>query len=141
MSYSGYGALAAIGFVVIMGGYSVADRGMNYTAAKASVFRIDRTCNFVSTVKESDGREVATGLQQDCSATDEFRKIAGQDKRSMDVAGKAVVKVSYTAPQDGSYRTAELRFDGRDDQFYKLKAGDELPILISNEDPAKIRLD
>ena len=59
----------------------------------------------------------------------------------MDVAGKAVVKVSYTAPQDGSYRTGELSFDGRDDQFYKLKAGDELQILVSNEDPTKIRLD
>ena len=62
-------------------------------------------------------------------------------KRSKDVDGKAVVKVSYTAPQDGSYRTAELKFDGRDDQFYKLKAGDELPILVSNDDPGRIVLD
>src|ERR671912_500982 len=138
MSYSGYGALAAIGFVAVMGGVSMADRGMNYAAAKASVFRIDRTCNFTRTVTEADGKEVATGIEQDCSATEEFREIAGQKKRTIDVAGKAVVKVSYTAPQDGSYRTSELRFDGRDDQFYKLKAGDELPILVSNEDPTKI---
>lgn len=141
MSYSLYGAVAAIGFVAVIGGVSMADRGMNYTAAKASVFRIDRSCNFTRTVTETDGKQVASGIEQDCSATDEFRKIAGQDKRAIDVAGKAVAKVSYTAPQDGSYRTGELSFDGRDDQFYKLKAGDELPILVSNEDPAKIRLD
>lgn len=141
MSYSGYGALGAIGFVAVMGALSAADRGMNYTTAKASVFRIDRSCNFTRTVTEADGRQVATGIEQDCSATDEFRKIAAQEKRAMDIAGKAVVKVSYTAPQDGSYRTGEVRFDGRDEQFYKLKAGDELSILVSNDDPGKIRLD
>jgi hypothetical protein len=141
MSYSGYGALAAIGFVAVMGGVSMADRGMNYTAAKASVFRIDRSCSFTRTVTEPDGRQVATGIEQDCSATDEFRKIAAQEKRAMDIAGKAVVKVSYSDPKDGSYRTSELKFDGRDEQFYKLKAGDELPILVSNDDPARIRLD
>lgn len=140
MSYTGYGALAAIGFVVLMGGYAMADRGMNYTAAKASVFRIDRSCSFTRTYDGGPGNQVAEGIEQDCSATDEFRKIAGQAKRARDVAGKAVVKVSYTAPQDGSYRTSELKFDGRDDRFYKLKAGDELPILVSNDDPGKIRL-
>ena len=59
-------------------------------------------------------------------------------KRKMDVDGKAVVKVSYTAPQDGSYQTSELRLDGRDDEFYSLKAGDEIEVLVSNDDPAMI---
>ena len=63
---------------------------------------------------------------------------APDGKRKMDVDGKAVVKVTYTAPQDGSYQTSQLRYDGRDDAFYKLKAGDQIDILVSNDDPAKI---
>lgn len=52
--------------------------------------------------------------------------------------GKAIVKVSYTAPQDGSYQTSQLEFTGRDEEFYKLKAGDQIDILVSNEDRTKI---
>ena len=138
MSYSGYGALAALGLVFVVGGAHMADRGMNFTAAKGSVFRIDRECAF--TRYYEGGKQES--VRQDCSATKEFKDIsASASKRSKDVDGKAVVKVSYTTPQDGSYRTAELKFDGRDDQFYKLKAGDELPILVSNDDPGRIVLD
>ena len=137
MGYSLYGALGAMGFVVVVGGYNMIDRGMNYTAAKASVFRIDRDCGFT---RYEGGKPEK--IRQDCNATGEFKEIAGgADKRASDVDGTAVVKVSYTAPQDGSYRTSELKFTGRDDEFYKLKAGDELGILISNDDPAQIRLD
>ena len=138
MSYSGYGALAALGLVFVVAGASIADRGMNYTAAKGSVFRIDRECAF--TRYYEGGKQES--VRQDCGATKEFKDIsANASKRGKDVDGTAVVKVSYTAPQDGSYHTGELKFDGRDDRFYKLKAGDELPILVSNEDPGKIRLD
>ena len=56
----------------------------------------------------------------------------------MDIDGKAVVKVSYNAPQDGSYQTSQLRYDGRDDEFYELKAGDQIDIRVSNDDPAII---
>jgi hypothetical protein len=35
----------------------------------------------------------------------------------------------------------ELRFDGRDDEFYRLRAGDQVDILVSNSDPTKIRKD
>ena len=139
MSYSGYGALTAVGFVVLVGGYSMVDRSMNYTAAKASVFRIDRECKFTRVY--TDGKREK--ISQDCSATDEFKSIANstEGKRKMDVDGKAVVKVSYTSPKDGSYQTSELRFTGRDDPFYKLRAGDEVAILVSNDDHSKIRLD
>jgi hypothetical protein len=137
MSYSGYGALAAIGFVVLVGGYNMVDRGMNYSAARATVFRIDRECGFNTTGEGGKGELI----RQDCSATDEFKEISKADKRSKDVDGTAVVKVSYTAPQDGSSRTSELRFSGRDEEFYKLRAGDEIGILVSNDDPAQIRLD
>ena len=137
MSYSGYGALAAIGFVVVAGGYNMLDRGMNWTAARGSVFRIDRECGFTR-YYEGGKQEF---VRDDCNSTDEFKDISSAKKRGKDVDGTAVVKVSYTAPQDGSSRTSELKFTGRDDEFYKLKAGDEVAILVSNEDPAKIRLD
>jgi hypothetical protein len=49
------------------------------------------------------------------------------------------VKVSYTAPQDGSSQTSELYFTSRDDEFYDLQAGDQIDVLVSNDDPSKIR--
>ena len=136
MSYSAWGAVFAMGFVAVVGAYTAIDRGMNYKAAKASVFLIDRQCKFD---REYEGGKSETATQS-CNATDEFKAIAKapDGKRKMDVDGKAVVKVSYTAPQDGSYRTSELRFDGRDDEFYQLKAGDEINVLVSNDDPSMI---
>ena len=135
MVHSLRGMVFAIGFVAVVGGYSVVNRAANYKAAKASIFVIDRTCKF--------NREYTDGkveiVSESCNSTDEFKTISRPDgSRTMDVDGKAVVKVSYTAPQDGSYQTSELHFDGRDDEFYKLKAGDEINVLVSNDDPAKI---
>lgn len=46
------------------------------------------------------------------------------------------MKVSYTALQDGSYQISQLEFTGRDEEF--LKAGDQIDILVSNEDKTKI---
>lgn len=50
-----------------------------------------------------------------------------------------MVHLSYTAPQNGQAETGELKFDGRGDEFYRLRAGDEFDILVSNSDPTKIR--
>jgi len=130
------GMIFTILVVLGVAGYAAIDRTTNFQSAKATVFLIDRMCKFDR--KYSDGkRETVT---QSCNTTEEFASISGGNgKRRIDVDGKAMVKVSYTAPQDGSYRTSELRFDGRDDEFYALKAGDEIDILVSNEDPTKIR--
>lgn len=136
MGYSAYGALGAIGFVAIVSAYTSVDRGMNYEAAKGSVYLIDRTCNFIETTTTPDGRKTARGVKDSCISSDEWKTVRA--KRDKVVSGKAVVHVSYTAPQDGSSRTSELHFDGRDDAFYDLKAGDEIDILVSNDDPAKI---
>jgi hypothetical protein len=124
MSYSLRGAVFAMGFVAIVGGYSAVNRGMNYKRAKANVFLIDR-------------REVVT---DSCTSTDEFADLAKASpaERKKKIDGKAIVKVSYTAPQDGSYQTSQLEFTGRDEEFYKLKAGDQIDILVSNEDKTKI---
>ena len=136
MIYSLRGAVFAAGLVAVIGVWSVANRGMNYKPAKASVFLIDRQCKFDR--EYGDGKREA--VTQSCNATDEFKSIAKASggKRAKDVDGKAVVKVSYTAPQDGSYQTSQLLFDGRDDEFYQLKAGDQIDILVSNDDPTKI---
>ena len=122
--------------VAVIGGYTAIDRSMNYTPAKGSVFVIDRQCKFDR--EYSDGkREVVT---ESCNSTDEFKALAAQPaaKRKKAVDGKAEVKITYSSPKDGSYQTASLKFDGRDEEFYQLKAGDEIDILVSNDDPSKI---
>ena len=130
------GYLLGVGMVVVVGVVSSITRGMNYTPAKATVFLVDRECRFN---REYEGGKTEY-VTQSCNATDEFKTIAKAPggKRKMDVDGKAVVKVTYNAPQDGSYQTSQLRFDGRDDEFYQLKAGDQIDILVSNDDPAMI---
>ena len=136
MMHSARGAVVAVILVVIVTVTSSIDRGMNYTPAKATVFLVDRQCQFT---REYEGGKKES-VSESCNSTGEFKTIASapDGKRKMDVDGKAVVKVSYNAPQDGSYQTSQLRYDGRDDEFYKLKAGDQIDILVSNDDPAKI---
>lgn len=107
----------------------------NYTQAKASVSMIDRSCNFIETTKEG-GHTTARGYTDSCNSTDEWASV--REKRNKVVSGKATVHISYIAPKDGSSQTAELKFDGRDDEFYKLKAGDEIQILVSNTDPTRV---
>ena len=134
--YSARGAMFAVVVVLAVAATSIINRGMNYEPAKATVFLVDRECRF--TREYSGGKkEIVT---DSCNSTDEFKSIASAPggKRKMDVDGKAVVKVSYNAPQNGSYQTSQLHYDGRDDEFYKLKAGDQIDILVSNDDPAAI---
>lgn len=129
-----YGMAAAVVFVAGVGACSVIDRSSNYQPAKASVFLIDRTCNFTETGYE-DGKKVARKVTDSCNSTDEWTSV--RKKRNKVVSGKAVVHLSYTAPQNGSAQTGKLNFDGRDDEFYELKAGDEVRILVRNDDPTK----
>jgi hypothetical protein len=135
MVYSLRGMMVAMVGVAAVGVWTAADRSANWQQASATVFRIDRSCKFTN--KYEDGRTGST--TEDCNATDEFEQV--KKNRSKVVDGTAVVKVSYTAPQDNSYQTSELKFTGRDDQFYKLKAGDTVSILVHNEDRTRIRLD
>ena len=128
-----------VGMVLVAGAsaYAVIDRDVNYKAAKGSIVMIDRKCNFTETTTEEDGHTVARGITDSCNSTDEWATV--KEKRNKVVSGKAVVQVSYVAPQDGAQHFGELRFDGRDDEFYQLKAGDEIDILVSNDDLSKIR--
>ena len=105
-------------------------------SAKASVFLIDRTCNFIETTTTAEGRKTARGTTDSCISSDEWKIV--REKRNKVVSGKAVVHVNYTAPQDGISRTSKLHYDGRDDAFYDLKAGDQIDILVSKKDPTKV---
>ena len=94
------------------------------------------------TTRDPDTNKVmeARGLTDSCSATDEWEKQRDEiRKTNKRFSGDAVVHVTYTAPQDGSYRTADLHFTGRDDEFYDLQSGSEINILVSNSDPSKIK--
>lgn len=136
MGYSMYGATGAMVFVAGVGACSAINRGANYEAAKASIVMIDRKCNFIETTTAPDGKKTARGVTDSCNSTDEWATV--REKRNKKVSGKAVVHLSYTAPQDGSSRTSKLEFTGRDDEFYELKAGDEIDVLVSNADPSKV---
>ena len=135
--YRLYGMVAAVLFVLGVGGYSAIGRVSNYKPAKASVFLIDRNCDIIETTKTAGGMPTSSRVyNDDCNSIDAWD--AAKAKRDKSISGKAVVKVSYTAPQDGSSRTSELVFSSRDDEFYALKAGDEIDVLVSNADPDKI---
>lgn len=138
MSYSMYGAAAAVVLVAGVGAYSAMDRAANYKPAKASVYLIDRKCDIIETKTSSlDGKKTVRSYNDDCKSIDAWD--SAKAKRDKSISGKAVIKLSYTAPQDGSNQTSELKFTSRDDEFYDLKAGDEIEIFVSNSDPSKIR--
>jgi hypothetical protein len=136
MNYSLRGAVFAMVAIASLGAYSAINRSANWAEAKATISTIDRTCDFIETTVE-DGHKSARGLTDSCNSTDEWEKVRA--KRNKVVSGKAVVHVSYTAPQNGSYQTGELTLTGRDDEFYSLHAGDSVAILVSKADPTRIR--
>ena len=135
------GSGIVIAGVAVIGMVNAYDRSANYVEAEGEIFRIDRTCTFIIEERGVKG-VVKRNEQDDCSSTDEFSKIRKEDKasRGKDVRGDAVVKVSYTSPIDHSYQTGELKFDGRDEEFYTLNAHQKIRILVSKTDPAKIKL-
>ena len=137
MSLRLQGTVAAFVLVAGCGTWSAMNRQVNYKPAKASVFLIERKCQIIETTKGGDGRTKSSRIYTDeCKSIEAWEEA--REKRDKGIAASAVVKVSYTAPQDGSYQTSELKFTSRDDEFYDLKAGDEVDILVSNSDPTKI---
>ena len=125
----------AISILILLAAGLTACGSGNYTSAKASISTIDRSCDFIETTKEA-GKTSARGYTDSCNSTDEWSNV--REKRNKIVSGRATVHITYTAPKDGSFQTAEFRFDGRDDEFYKLRAGDEIEVLVSNTDPKKV---
>ena len=113
MIYRLYGMAAAMVLVLGVAAYSTANRAMNYKPAKASVSYIDRTCDFVET-SEKAGVKTARSLTDSCDSTGDWDKVrdAVREKRRKKISGSETVHLAYTAPQDGSSRTAELQFTG-----------------------------
>jgi hypothetical protein len=134
--YRLYGMAAAILFMLGMAGYSAIDRNSNYKPARASVFLIDRKCDIVETATNAGGAKTTRIYSDDCKSISAWD--TARAKRDKGISGSSTVKVSYTAPQDGSYQTSELHFTARDAEFYDLKAGDEIDVLVRNDDLHKI---
>ena len=121
--------------------------GVAGTPVKATVVMIDRQCEIVESTRRQiddprgsgvklDAAEMRTG-KAECKSVGEWQEV--RTKRSKIVDGTAAVHVEYQAPQDGSFQTATLNFTGRDDEFYKLNAGDTIDILVASDDPKRIR--
>jgi hypothetical protein len=100
----------------------------------ATVEKITRTCLLKDT--QSDATKYG-----DCGGREYFNAQAYRDGKREDLEGKAVVSIIYTAPQDGSFQAGRLNFTGHDDSFYRLKAGDRIPIRVDRKDPARFTLD
>lgn len=137
MLYRLGGMAAALVMITGLSAYGCANRAMNYKPAKASVFLIDRKCDIIETKTSPDNHKSTRTYKGECKSVDEAWDKA-KTKHDKDISGTATVKVSYTAPKDGSSQTADLHFTARDDEFYDLKAGDEIDILVRNDDPTKI---
>ena len=77
--------------------------------------------------------------REPCAGTDEHGDAAriGSDAPARDVlfARSPVGEPDGLSARGG---ILELKFDGRDDEFYNLKAGDDVTILVSDADPSRI---
>ena len=136
--YRIYGMGAAMVGLAVIGAYHSMERAANWQPARAEVSYIDRKCTIIRTTYDENYKAQEKQTFTDfCNSIDEWEKVRA--KRNKTVDGTAVVHLSYTAPQGGQPETAELTFDGRDDEFYNLKAGDQMDILVSNSDPRKIQ--
>lgn len=137
MLYRLGGMASAVVLITGLSAYGCANRAMNYSPAKASVFLIDRKCDIIETVTSPDGHKSSSTYEGACKSVDDAWDDA-KEKHDKKISGRATVKVTYTAPKDGSSQTAELHFTARDDEFYDLKAGDTINILVRNDDPTQI---
>lgn len=134
-----YYYIYGVGAVVLVGAVSIVGGGQsNWQPARATISTIDRNCQIIETEYDGDYKRKSSRVYTDsCNSIDEWEKV--KTKRKKDVAGTAVVHVDYTVAQTGRPQSGDLRFDGHDDEFYRLKAGDEIDILVSKSDPSKIR--
>jgi hypothetical protein len=128
----------SIGSIIAVIGLSAGLAACSPNADKvtATVTTIDRTCDFTETTYEGKKAVSARNYTDSCTSTDEFAKV--KEQRNKMVSGRATVHVSYAAPKDGSYQTGEFKMTGTDDDFYTLKAGDSVDILVSKTDPTQI---
>jgi hypothetical protein len=130
----GVGAVVVFGAFVALSGAG----DSNWQPAKATISTIDRKCQIVETTyDENYKRKESSTHTGDCNSVDEWEKAKAKHDRR--IVGSAVVHVSYTAPQNGQVQMGDLSFTPRDDEFFELKGGDEINILVYKTDPSRIR--
>ena len=135
MSYWMYGVGAAVAIVAAV---SIGGSADTWQPVKATITTIDRKCQIIETKYDENYRAKETSAHSgDCNSVDEWEKVKTKHDRT--IVGSAVVHLDYTAPQNGREQMGEIEFTPRDDEFFELKAGDEVKILVSKSDPAKIR--
>lgn len=135
MSYYLYG----LGAVVVIGvAVSISGSSGDWQPVKATISTIDRKCQIIETKYDADyQRKESSTHTGDCNSVDEWEKV--KTKHDNRIVGEAVVHVSYAAPKTGQEEMADLNFTPRDDEFFDLKGGDEIKILVSKSDPTKVR--
>ena len=137
MSYSTYGAAAAVVLVATVGTVSAIEQS-NWQTVKATVSYIDRNCKIIQTAYDENWKAKSSRSFTDaCNSVDEWEKVRA--KRTKIVDGNAVVHVDFMLPDTGLPGTAELKFTGRDDEFYQMKAGDEVQLRVRKDDPTKVK--
>lgn len=130
-------------YLALAPAFVLAACGSGSVPTVATVTTIDRTCSIVEKTKitgidgkelPGSGKEVRT-YKGDCNQVDDWEHVKAE--RSMTVDGSADINFVYLAP-DGKQHNGTLHFTGRDDEFYELKAGDELKIRVAKDDPTRV---
>lgn len=112
----------------------------NSVPATAMVTTIDRKCTIVEqayTESPTGNRTMGAkrNYEGECHEIDDWETV--KKKRGMNLKGKAEVHLSYVGP-DGKSHTGTIKVDGRDAEFYDLKAGDSVQIMMDPDQPERI---
>jgi len=137
----GMGRLIGVGIFVVAGAYAYLEHQFNNDAVEATVYNIKRTCDYETYYENDEGKRTNFGHKTNaCTSTTEFQKIASDyQHREKDIKGNAVVTVRYATPANNGYYLADLNFKGTEAEFYTLHENDKITILVSKDDPTKIR--
>ena len=138
LQYKLYGIGIGIAAFAVLAVVAMADRGnlsANYTPTKATIARIERSCEFTAAV-----HRFGESIQDDCDKNGDFSRLrAEKGPRSTYLKGNATVYFSYESPVDHAFHTGYTTFDGKSDEFYALSRGDLLDIYVDKTDGKKIR--
>lgn len=115
----------------------------NSVPATAFVTTIDRKCTIVesTSLKDPDGKDVPGSEKEvrtyegECHEIDNWQDVKAA--RAMNLKGRAKIHLSYTGP-DGRSRTGTIDVTGQDSEFYDLKAGDSVGIMVDPDAPDRM---
>lgn len=109
----------------------------------AKVEAIQRNCGYtVTETKYRGSSKVGSSkrdAKMDCSEDFAFQQIkAGKSDKTL--TGEADVFVRYQLPGDSSSHSARLKIPARNDLFYSLEVGQDLPVRIDPENSSNAYL-